>query len=66
MVVQTHRREVTAKTNFDFTGGGYRKRFITRTIRMFRHLSFMVMLLMQLENRDGAPDLGRSERREAL
>ena len=25
----------------------------------------MVMLLMQLEKRDGAPDLGRSERREA-
>ena len=32
MVVQTHRRKVTAKKNFDFTGGGYRKRFITRTV----------------------------------
>ena len=32
MVVQTQRRKVTAKKYFDFTGGGYRKRFITRTV----------------------------------
>ena len=36
-----------------------------QTIRMFRHLSFMVMLLMQLEKRDEAPDPSRSERHEA-
>ena len=36
-----------------------------QTIRMFRHLSSMVMLLMQLEKWDEAPDLSRSERHEA-